>query len=144
MADLVQTPSSVAIGSGIFPLTVRGVAGEAGILAGMPVYQKAADQKWYMALAGGSQQQSGQYGCGIAVDSAPGAGQYFTILQSGEINLGATVTAGVVYVVSANAGKIAPYTDLASGNWVTILGAAISASLVDMPRGGPFVANVQH
>ena len=38
------------------------------------------------------------------------------------------MTAGAVYVVSANAGGIAPVADLGSGDYVTLLGIATSTT----------------
>lgn len=143
MADLIQTPASVIQGSPFQSFT--GVSG-AAITAGQSVYRKNADQKFYPAQANGSQEQAGQYGGGIALDSAPGAGQYVTILQAGQINLGATLTVGQTYVTSPSGtlGAIAPISDLGTGNYVTILGVAISASILVVPWSGPFASNSQH
>ena len=43
------------------------------------------------------------------------------------LDVGATLTIGETYVVSSNAGAIAPIGDLTTGNCVTILGTAITA-----------------
>jgi hypothetical protein len=49
-----------------------------------------------------------------------------------QIDLGAALTVGTTYVVSATAGKIAPESDLLSGDYVTHLGVASTAALLDI------------
>lgn len=140
MADLVVVAASVAP-QGPFYQSVQGTAG-AAITAGQSVYLKNSDKKWYPALAAGSVEQSGQYGAGIALDSAPGAGQAITVFVSGTIDLGVELTLGQLYVVSANAGGIAPSSDLISGNFVTILGVGQTDKLFVTASGGPLASNV--
>lgn len=66
-----------------------------------------------------------------------GDGEYVFIAKSGAtVDLGITPANGA-YVVSANAGKIAPYADLASGDFVTILGTVKDGILtVDIKASG--------
>lgn len=60
--------------------------------------------------------------------------------EGGNINLGATLTVGQIYVVSAaSAGGIAPYADLASGHYVVMIGIATSASNLLMKMIDPNV-----
>jgi hypothetical protein len=47
-----------------------------------------------------------------------------------QINLGATLAVGEVYVVSAALGAIAPIGDLVSTNFVTPIGTAITTSVL--------------
>ena len=64
---------------------------------------------------------------GIAL-SAAGSGQRVVIATNGAVvDLGVALTVGAVYVLSANAGGIAPVADLASGWYTTILGVAVGA-----------------
>lgn len=49
---------------------------------------------------------------------------YAPLNNGGKIDLGAALTKGTTYVVSATAGKIAPQADLVSTNYLTILGVA--------------------
>lgn len=69
---------------------------------------------------------------GVALNSAS-SGQPIIVLTSGTINIGATVTVGTYYVVSAaNAGGIAPYADLANPNGITFIGYGSSASNITL------------
>lgn len=64
---------------------------------------------------------------GIATHTADnGAG--LTILVEGTLTLGGTQTIGTVLVQSANAGKIAPVGDLATGHYVSTLGVVVNAT----------------
>lgn len=69
---------------------------------------------------------------GIAVTSAPGTDQDLVVITKGLLTMSG-LTKGTVYAVSATAGGIAPVADLVSGNYVTVLGVAISSTqlLVD-------------
>jgi hypothetical protein len=65
---------------------------------------------------------------GIALHAAL-SGQPLRILIEGTVALGTTtVVLGGVYVVSATAGGIAPVADVASTNYVTILGVAVTTA----------------
>jgi hypothetical protein len=55
--------------------------------------------------------------------------------------VGATLVVGQVYVLSANAGNIAPVSDLATGWYTTILGIAISTTQLQM---GPVNSGIVH
>ena len=139
MADLTQTASSVAPGTPAFKLT--GIV-NAAVVAGQPCYQ-GNDGYWYPAV-NDSALHAGSNRLAIALDSAPGAGQPVTLLTSGQMNLGATLTVGETYVVSKNTGKIAPISDLIAGNFVSILGVAISTTILETPPSGPFASGVTH
>lgn len=125
--DLIITPANVAPGTNA--LTGDGTA-DAGVTttAGQPVYLDTTTNKLKLSdnnLAGA------QSVTGVTLNgSSPG--QPVKYQYSGQINLGATLVAGTIYVLSANTGKIAPAADLASGNTVCIIGVAISASLLQM------------
>jgi hypothetical protein len=141
MSDLTQTPANVLAGNP--SITGYGLAG-AAIVAGNSIYLNT-DGYWYPAQANSTSTVAGGLQCAIALDSAPGAAQPFTYQRSGQINLGATLAIGQVYVVAAdNAGAIAPYSDLASGNYVTVLGVAVSSSLLLIPGSGPLASGVVH
>jgi len=132
MADLVQTVANVRMQTNT--LRRSETAGEA-ISAGMPVYRKSSDNKWYQtidtsattALAGG-----------IALTNAS-TDDLIDIALSGDLNVGATLTLAEIYVVSA-AGKIAPVGDLTSGDFVTILGVASSTSILELQINASGVA----
>ena len=70
----------------------------------------------------------------VGIAQGGGADNQPVIVQTGGIiNVGATLTLGETYMLSAaNAGKIAPVGDIAGTNSPTILGVAISTSLLQL------------
>lgn len=120
MADLTQTATSV-IGYGE---QLHGVLGGT-VAAGMPVrlssgtFVAATDA----SLAGAAVE-------GIALTGGA-VGQPFTYQKGGNINLGATLAIGKVYVLSTS-GAIAPVDDIAGAEFVTVLGIATTAALMKM------------
>jgi hypothetical protein len=123
MADLTITAANVAAGTGA--QTSDGTAGGT-ITQGDVIYQDAADSnKWKRADANLSAAAS--TGIGIALNAAEN-GQPVRIETIGEMNVGATLTVGTIYVLSANAGKIAPAADLASGWFTFIIGIGKTSS----------------
>jgi|TARA_R110000824_G_scaffold395565_1_gene596320 hypothetical protein len=93
----------------------------------MPVYRKAADNKWWKAI---DTSVATALAGGIALTNA-GADELIDVALSGSINVGATLVLAQIYVVSAS-GAIAPVGDLLSGDFVTILGVATSTSLLEL------------
>ena len=139
MADLSQTAGSVAPSTN--NVIERRFNFGGTVTAGMPVYLSAANT-WIAADNNVSTLEAGLYGCGIALNGGA-SGQPAAVQVGGDINIGATLTAGVPYIVSSNAGAIAPITDI-STNYTTVLGVAISASILRMPGSGPIVTGVAH
>lgn len=121
MADLSQTATSV-IGYG------EAIHGKLGgtVAAGMPV--RVQTDLTFIAATDAT--AAGAAVDGIAL-SGGAVGQPFTYQKGGNINLGATVAAGKVYVLST-AGAIAPVDDIAGSEFITVLGIGISTSLVKM------------
>ena len=121
MADLSQTPANVKSGTSAITQVVQ--AGEA-VSAGMPVYLKSTDGKYYKTDANDSAKYDvkGVALCGAGVDG------YFVIQIGGQMNLGATTAAGLIYIVSATAGAIAPHTDLAAGWYPGVVGVGLDAT----------------
>ena len=127
MADLVITAANVVAGAGA--TRVEGTAGEA-ITAGQAVYYDRADKSYKLADCD-SATAAVRAPRGIALNNAAD-GQPIDVHTEGPITIGATVTAGVAYYLSATAGGICPVADLASGDYPTILGIATSASVLDV------------
>jgi len=124
MADLSQTPANVQtleVNSNLISFVKYGET----IAQGQPVYQKSADNEYYKAQAD-NVDESAAYGIALT----PGEdGEWGFVQREGDIDVGATLTVGETYVVSAaTAGGIAPVGDLTTGNYVTILGPAVTAS----------------
>ena len=116
MADLAITAANVA-GSGD---QRQGVAG-GSITAGQPV-RKSGSQ----LIAASDASAADAAVVGIALHAAS-SGQPLVYLASGNIDLGATLAIGKVYVLSTSGG-IAPVDDIAGGEFVTVLGVATTAS----------------
>lgn len=126
MSNLSITPGSVQVASTI-PLT-RGVAG-ATIAAGDALYVDATDSN-KLKLAVATSAAAAAF-AGIATHAAL-AGQPILYLPVGAITIGATLTLGTVYVVSATAGKICPVADLVSGNYLTIIGMPSTTTVLEV------------
>tara|TARA_Y100000593_G_scaffold67933_2_gene124890 strand:+ start:11575 stop:11988 length:414 start_codon:yes stop_codon:yes gene_type:complete len=117
MADLTITASDV-----VPPSTgvADGTAGEA-IVAGQAVYLDSTDDS-KVKLADADDTEAKAAAVGIAVNSAPKAGQPVSYVTLGDLTVTSGVTVGEIYVVSGTAGGVAPEGDLASSDYVTILG----------------------
>jgi hypothetical protein len=139
MSDLVQNSANI-VPSGNAPTTI-GNSG-AAITAGQPVYYNGTN--WLPAKANGNAMQAGGTQVGIAQDSAPGTGQNVIIQTSGAMNVGATLTNGVIYCISNTTGAICPVTDLGAGNFITILGMATSTTILTMLNSGPYACPTAH
>ncbi len=96
------------------------------ITAGMGVYYKASDDKFYAAQSDGSLLEASTVG--VALNSAA-AGQYVTVGRE-SVTIGATVVVGTQYFTSQTAGGIGIATDVASTNYVTPLGVADTATTI--------------
>ena len=126
MADISQTAANVAAGSSTTRVQLV-QAGEA-ITQGQPVYL-ASDGKYYQTDANDTAENAQAKGVAVSPASTDG---YILMAVDGLINLGATLAVGQVYVVSATKGAIAPYGDLTTNDYVTILGVATTTALLDI------------
>lgn len=134
MADLTQTWANVVPDNDA--AKIRGDSGEQ-LTAGQPVYRNAADGRFYRTDADDTEAKAA---CVGICQNSPTNVQPCAIQTAGDIDLGATLTVGETYVVSAQTGKIAPIGDLGSGDYVTILGVATAA---DNLKIGLVVSGVQ-
>lgn len=125
MADLVITASSVIAGSNSVQET--GIAG-GNITAGDAVYKRASDKKWLRADADGATAEV-KRAVGIALNGAS-SGQPVTVHKSGDITIGATMTAGLAYYLSSTAGGICPVADIGVGEDVCLIGIAKSTTVL--------------
>lgn len=128
MADISITAASVLKIDGS---TEDGIAG-ATITAGQPVYLDTATNTYKLAGAGGTNDAAGILLAsvqGIALHAAL-ANQPLRIQNSETIAIGATVVLGGLYVLSTNVGMIAPYADLGSGHYVSVLGVATTTGRI--------------
>jgi hypothetical protein len=123
MADISVTAANVVAAAGA---TIRQGTAGATITAGQPLYE---DSTASFKLKPAQADVVAEAKCvGIALHGASN-GQPVSFITAGGLNIGATLTVGQVYVVSdAAAGGVAPYADLATGDFVTVLGVATTAS----------------
>jgi hypothetical protein len=117
MTDLVIVPANVVAGTNA--TFEQGLAG-ATVLAGQTVYQDSTTKK-YVLSDNNLAAIEGRTPRGIALHGAS-LNQPLRILKSGDITIGATITAGVAYYQSANPGGICPAADVVSGSQATIVG----------------------
>ena len=121
MADLSVVAANVQPApSGV---TKNGIAGEA-ITAGDSVFV-ATDLE--IELAEHDLTAADAACVGIALNDAA-AGQHVTYVVTGDVNMGAILAVGQVYVVGIGAGGIAPEGDPAAGHFVTVIGVATTTS----------------
>ena len=64
---------------------------------------------------------------GVALNTAS-VNQPVDVLVSGNMDIGATLTVGTIYVISGSSGRIFPSADLSVGNIVSIIGIATTTS----------------
>lgn len=121
MADISVTASSVVPTATTKRQTKVAAA---AITAGQVVYVNTSDQ---LALADNDASATTAAAVGIALNSCA-ADQPCSYATSGAVTFNAVLTAGTIYVLSSTAGGIAPAADLASGDYVTILGVASSTT----------------
>lgn len=128
MTDISVTPSAV-LAANASTVQANGISG-AAILAGQSVYADPADSyRIKPARTNSASPTQAPNVVGIALNSAPGANQPVSYASNGDVTINNVLTVGQVYAVSAaNAGGIAPYSDLASTNFVSILGVATSGT----------------
>ena len=140
MADLSVTAANVLAGSGA---TIEdGTCGEAAVTAGMSMYWKTSDRKWYMAQHDGTAAASG-YATGSRVGislNGAAASQPIKILREGNLTAGATVGIGTIYYVGTGYGGICAAADLATGDYVTLLGVGTTTAIIKV---SPIISGVQ-
>ena len=125
MADITIGAAAVAAGTG----AVRG-SGTAGatITQGQVVYYDDSTGTYKLAHTETSAATANVKG--ISLNSCSST-QPLDFVTNGPITLSAAgpLTVGTIYVLSVSGG-IAPSTDLASNDWVTVLGVATTANIL--------------
>lgn len=122
MADITITATGVVAETDA--IVVDGTAGGT-ITAGMPLYIDSANNN-VLKPADGNVTAAEAAVVGIALHGAS-SGQPIKYQTRGQIKINATLTVGQIYVLSTNAGNIAPVSDLTTGTYTTIIGVAIDA-----------------
>lgn len=128
MADITITAANVIPSSGARRV-LKAIDTAVTVTAGQAVYADATSGKLKLADADALASADA---LGIA-ETGGGAGQQINVIYEDEaINLGATLVVGETYVVSTTAGGIAPLSDLAAGDFTTVLGIATTAALLKL------------
>lgn len=127
MVDLVITAANCVKGTGA--VTEAGTAGET-ITAGQAVYLDSSDAKYKLA-DNNSATAAVRQPRGIALNGASD-GQPLTIIKSGPVTIGGTMTAGVAYYLSDTPGGICPVADIGAGEYSCLLGMATSTTVLDV------------
>lgn len=132
MADLSQTAANVAIGAST--TKTRVVQFGESATQGQPLYVSTTDSKYYRCDANDTAAKA--VAAAIALTPATTNGYGLVALPATEagqslVNLGATLTVGTVYGVSASVGAICPIADITSTQYVTVIGVATTAALLD-------------
>lgn len=131
MADITVTATTVLRVSGQY----REYTSGATIIAGKLVYLD--ENTGTVKLADADAAASAEI-VGIALNQGY-SGQPITVQTSGLVQMTATgLTVGQVYVASTTAGGIAPYSDLASGDYVSVFGVGTASNqiTIDMNVSG--------
>jgi len=141
MADITITEAQVVQTTDRSKLRTY-VAG-AEISPGEAVYLKSSDHKVWPAI---DTSAAAAAAIGIAVSAAEVAENSIVVQEGGTITLGAgaSVTAGMILVVGAAAGGMSAIADLATGEYVTIMGVCNGSNQLVMPAKGPFASGVSH
>lgn len=127
MADLSVTAANCVPVAPYVP--EYGIAG-ATITAGKPIYLEAATNTWKLADNDSATAEVRQ-ATALALTGSS-ANQPIAYMRSGSVTLGATMTAGVVYYLSATAGGICPVADLTSGKYPCTIGIATSTTVMQL------------
>ena len=125
MVDLSVTAANVlaSTGSGQVPGTYG-----ATVTAGKVVYQNTSTDDYDLADCTTSAATATV--AGIALNGGAD-GQPASILTRGPVDIGATVTVGTVYVLSESGG-ICPAADLATDDYVSIIGVGTAADTIEV------------
>ena len=136
MADLSITAASVVAAS--TATTANGTAG-ATITAGVPVY-KDSNAANVLKPTDADSSATTAAAVGIALHAAA-TGQPLKYITAGSLTIGATIGKGTVYICSGGAGLICPIGDLASADYLTILGYGTDTAtlMVDLNATGVLV-----
>jgi hypothetical protein len=127
MADLSITAASVLSGSGA--LVAHGVSGVA-LTAGQVVYLDEVTNSYKLSDSNSATAAVRDVD-GITLH-ASALGQPIAVHLRGPITIGATLVAGQTYAASETPGGIEPVADLGAGEYPTILGMAISTTVLNV------------
>lgn len=135
MADLVVVPNAIRLMSGRSTTETAGATGTAG----QPVYRDSADD--YKVKPADNNVQAKIEVYGVLLSDCLDEESVQVAITDARIDLGATLTVGETYVLSDEVGGIKPIADIATGEYVTIIGVAESADVLEI---NIFSSGTQH
>lgn len=136
MTDLSITAANVVAGSNAE--VDSGIAGEA-ITAGQAVYVSSSTNR-VMKGDSNSATAEARKAKGIALNGAA-AGQPVDYIKSGDLTVGAVLTANVPYFMSDTPGGVCPIADVGAGEYLCQLGIAKSTTVLAVNIQATGVAN---
>lgn len=138
MVDLTITPANVVV-SGTGQNRVNGTAGET-VTAGKAVYLDPTSHKWMLADNNHPTIAAARKAGGVALNGAS-LNQPITVLTSGDVTIGATMTANIPYFLSDTPGGICPIADVGTGEYLCQIGLAKSTTVLAVGIQATGVAN---
>ena len=126
MTALAITAANVVAGSDA--VVEYGIAGVA-VTAGQAVYLDEASTGKYLLADTNSATAAARKARGVALNNAA-ANQPLVIQKGGQITIGATLTAGIVYYLGGTPGAIVPVADLTTGDYPCVIGQASSTTVL--------------
>lgn len=123
MSDISVTDANVLASS--VAQVQRAIAG-AAVERGQPIYLDSADG--YSAKPADADAATTAVAVGIALNQADDGQPVDYVVEDPSFTPGGTTVPGTIYCVSTNAGGIAPWADLASGDFVTVLGVGLASN----------------
>lgn len=124
--DLSITSTSVTPGANA---VIREAVAGAAITAGKVVYKSSTDGKLYLADSD-SGTAAVRDAVGIAIVTGAAGSRITYVIEDDDLTIGATVSNGAVYVLSATAGGIAPLADATTGWYPTVIAVGKSSTKI--------------
>ena len=129
MADLSITPADVELVE--FSALEVVQVGEA-VDRGEVGYLKGSDSKYWLAQCDVDDESAA---AAVLFHSAASTDGWAIAQRTGKVELGAVLTQGVLYYLSATPGKIAPVADIATGQRLTTVIRAIDGTTAQLQFG---------
>jgi hypothetical protein len=133
--------AAVNLGTGVLPGSDASlkdeVSGEA-ILAGQIVYREVTTKKIKLASTASAEKADVT---GVAMSSAPTAGQIIKVQWDGEVTGTATLVVGEPYFACETAGNVQPAADIGANEFMCFVGFASAANKLKL---GIFAGSVAH
>ena len=136
MTDLVITAANVVPGANSKQET--GTAGEA-LAPGKLIYKAAATNKWMLSDSNSATAEA-RTPTAVCLTGS-GLNQPVVAHRSGLLTIGAAVAANTPYFASDTPGGICPIADVGTGEYMTEVGIAVSATVIDVSFKSTGVAN---